>query len=279
MEQRSNPAPKLSDVFRAQVGLLMEKPWGKSSFFYGIILLQGVLSASAGVFIGFSIEFEAGEDAIYSMPQVTDLGLEPGPAAIFVTFLLMVVWATAWPGRVWRGGTAGSTDYFESLPVSWSAHQLVRLSAGGLVLSALCLLLLTVTTVTAALFGHGAPLAEFPLSAWLCYLTGPLLTYLFLSAFPMRGRRVWSYLGIAIGLSILSWSLLNFAGVGDPVNRIARQLLVGEVGFITALADPILRTNLAFSWPARPWMPALLLWSALAAATVAWTSTRGRRQT
>lgn len=278
MEQRSNPTPKLGDVFRAQLELLIEKPRGKSFYFYFIILLQGVLSASAGLLIGFSVELDAGEAATYGMPQVTDLGLEPGPAAVFLTFLFMLIWSTVWPRRVWRGGAARATDYFESLPVSWSTHQLARLAAGGLMLSGLCFSLLTVILVTAALFRNGAPFAHFPPAAWVCYITGPLLIYLFVASFPIRGRRVWSYLGIAFGLSILSWTLLNYAGVDGPLNRLSQQILLGDFGFFTAIGDPILRANFALSWPQRPWLPALLLWFAIALAAVAWSSTKRRRR-
>jgi len=267
MERKTNPTPDLKAVLRAQMILLAEPPRGKSLFFYLLILDQGALTAATGSLIGIQVTLDDNEAAIYDMPKVTEFGLEPGTGAIFLTFLLMLVWALSWRRRVWRSAEASRAEYFHSLPVGRQAHTLARVAVGALWLVALCGGILITIVATAFLFRNGGPFPSLPMSVWLSFFLSPLLVYL-----PLRrlSPRYWIAWGAV--LVLFFWSMMSLAGANNPATMLVHALAFGDYGLLTALVDPMSRALMKAPSANPTWLPALLIWLTLASAAVTWTS-------
>lgn len=275
-EPRHHPAPGLGDVFRAQLALIAAPPRTGIFIGLGIILLQLVSMASWGSIIGISIHLgEESQEEVIRLTHVTDLGLAEGAGAMLFALAALSIWAVFWPNRVWRNAGGQGRSYHWAFPVDRRLHDLLRVAAGAIWLLPLGGTMLVATVPVALAFGHGAELAQIPVSAWFAFFAGPLLLYLLSCIAPlMKGRRRLLWLWLTLGAWVGLFALLGLVGETSAFV----ELSVGPFGFFRAIAGPFFALAKAEAQYLKdPWLPAYLVWLTVALVGVlAAASDRGR---
>jgi hypothetical protein len=166
-----------------------------------------------------------------------------------------------WPLGVWRADPPERRGYFWSLPVERRRHTLVRAAAGGVVLLAVCLLIMATAVVSLVpslirfeglrldLGGAWQPLA----TATLAYISISALTVLFDS--PIRWL-AFAWLGV-LGLFIVA-EAADLDGLSEGVEDAVGSLFI-------ALGGPIVTDRESVA----EWSRHYFIWLAIGAAAFA----------
>jgi hypothetical protein len=219
------------------------------------------------------------------------------PPALLDAFPWLALAGLLWPLLVWRGEAWGRRDYFWSLPVRRTTHELTRVAAGAmwLVVAAASCAVLSLAMVHL----HGAhtvyigsgwqryhvhywPGALF----WTSFLVGPLIPYTLASAFPLALKRPLEWL-VAAACAL---AFLMAIGVGFRLQWLSEPLssiVNGALGLRTALGGGAWSEWLDFlsdvgaagffsPFTASRWAWSTVLWLGLGVAAVL-VATRRRR--
>jgi hypothetical protein len=274
--------PRPGAVLRAQLAAIASPPRRGLAIGLGLVLLQVVALAAAGVVFGIAIQHEraTGETTVRlaHLAQLSkDQPLDHGLAAFGFAAAAAAVWGLFWPFKVWRGERPSRRDHHWSMPVDRRTHDLARVAAGAVWLLAIAALPVLAAAAGAAVTGHAARLAALPAFVWAVPFTTALVLYLLASVAVVRSEHPAAWLWGTAGVLGVGWSVALDLGIA-PLSGLIGGLAAGPWGLGTAVAGPLVSAvaGVGEADPGR-WAAATALWLAVGAAGVAVAaSTRSR---
>jgi hypothetical protein len=274
----ARPLPRLGAVVRAQLTLVAAPPRRGLAVALGLVLLQIVFLAAAGLIFGIHVQVGSGGTTHFGWARLGDLELafpfDEGLAAVFAAFVASAVWGLFWPFRVWREETPSRRGYHWAMPVDRRAHDLARVAAGAAWLLAIALLLVGAAVAAAALSGHATHFATLAPAAWLAPFTASLILYLLASIAAVRAKRPAAWVWGSLGAFGFAWTLAEALRLA-PVTALLRALAGGRLGLAAAFGAGLPEAVLAEPVSLGRWALATLLWLAVGAAGV-WAAAASR---
>ena len=168
----------------------------------------------------------------------TDFGLvsSPGLIAVILSFSILLIASLVWALAVWYRESPSERGYHWALPVERGAHDLARVTAGGLWLLVGLVVMLAAVILGLVIGGRGVALSSVSVVGWTNYFLGPITVYLLVSVaavgFDRPGRVVgFTYL-FTVGMYML-FTLADF----EFGRRIFHELVDGNLGYQRALAE------------------------------------------
>lgn len=167
-----------------------------------------------------------------------------------------------WPsGYAWRNEGPSARSYHWSLPVDRPVHQLLRLTAGWLLLLGAVAAGLALGGLAGGLAGEGPSLGDPTVLARLA--GGMTLVYLLASVFALVFDAAQLAVVSAAFVILATWAVAHLAGWAPVTGAVDAVFVRGELSLAAALAPPTLAREVG---PSVGWRPgiALGLWLGLA---------------
>jgi hypothetical protein len=249
--------PSFRQLLTSQVVLYLLHARRAKAIVFGLILLQVVLLATAGILLGITIVID-GEQTSWFFSDITDTGLGEAVAAVLIGTGLASLWSFFVPF-----GWPDQQHYSWSLPVDRKDLDHARFLAGLLVTLVSSTSVLGLAVVVAALAGNLSQLAVLGPLGWLNLWLAPVLPFLLTCADATRKERskttYWLIevastilLLLVTGAGFLSWPSLKAAFFDGPLS--AFNAFAGAAGHSIFEAG--------FFYPERWWL-AFALWSSV----------------
>ncbi|MCB1056365.1 MAG: hypothetical protein KDD11_12765 [Acidobacteria bacterium] len=254
----TNSTPGFRQIVAAELALYRDHKPRSRNIWLALILGQVALLASAGIFLGLTIQIDHGPPR-FLFSTASDLGLENAPAAALVGCLMAAIWGFLEPLSRTK-----SKRYRWSLPADRRTLDLAAWVAGATVTIAVSTLALVTTVLVAGLAGNLYQLAVFPPEEWLALWSVPLLPYAWSSLLGVRGGRsktvlIPMVLALLVVLPLLAGhNALDYQRVGEALSYGPLSLHNALLGGLVTLSEGT-RDLDASQWPA-----AFALWLALA---------------
>jgi hypothetical protein len=181
------------------------------------------------------------------------------PQTVFILF------GAFWAFRIWEGFHAGNRSVFLSYPTGQLSHQIVRITAGGIVFLIIITFFWLLGATINEIFAPGwswfsSPDYRGP--AWTVTLFGTLNGYLYATILALIFRRpeIWFLVWIPVTIWFFTWLVGRFKS--ELLNNVVEIVLGWPAGAMTGLgiARGYHYPGLRYDLPA---LEILLLWTAI----------------